>query len=79
MEKPLREQIRSWYAYWNVDTMPGRVEDNLLALIDSQILQARVHELKALKDSEIANSSLKKMQIRINGRIETLTKQQEGK
>ena len=40
---------------------------------------ARIDELLALDTSEIANQSMKKMQIRIKGRIEALTATTNGK
>lgn len=42
-------------------------------------LGARLDELEALHKSEIANQSIKKMQIRIGGRIAELKAQQENK
>ena len=40
---------------------------------------ARIDELSALDKSEISNQSMKKMQIRIKGRIEALTTTTNGK
>ena len=40
---------------------------------------ARIDELLALDKSEIANQSMKKMQIRIKGRLEALTTTTNGK
>jgi hypothetical protein len=40
---------------------------------------ARLSELSALDKSEIANQSMKKMQIRIKGRLEALTTTTNGK
>lgn len=43
--------------------------DAIVKLHEAEVEKARIHELSALNDSEIANTSLNKMQIRIRGRL----------
>lgn len=49
----------------------------ILAHVRRLVAKARIHELTALANSEIANQSLKKMQARINGRLATLKTQEQ--
>ena len=55
-------------------TIHAASKQQLLALIEQREREARIDELEALHKSEIANQSIKKMQMRIGGRIEALQK-----
>jgi hypothetical protein len=71
----------------NVDyhTFDAKVElrEAIEAYVTTRVKEAerlaRIDELSALDKSEIANQSMKKMQIRIKGRLEALTTTTNGK
>lgn len=52
---------------------------SLITYIEKKVNEGRINELEALNNSEIANISLNKMQIRIEGRIKELTPKDSNK
>lgn len=64
--------LRLWNGDYEMsyDELVAESKMQLLAWRDQEV----VKELKNLRDSEIANVSIRSLQVRINGRIKILTK-----
>lgn len=87
-QSELRNAIEAYKRYpYGTKEYPHITGIELLEVVEAYVTTrvkeaerlARLSELSALDKSEIANQSMKKMQIRIKGRIEALTTTTNGK